>query len=366
MDDTRLTALTDRFHAAAVGAGTWEAALAALAEATGSRSGQLIGIGADAAVPFNRMTNIDPAALDEFVAINGGDPAVNARVRAGLPAGELVVLADADYVGADERKTAPIFADFFRRYDVPFICQTNLMKDSGMLIGLAVNRTQREGHIEDDQKRIFAAVAPHVRAAVRTQLALENQGAALVAGAMEALSIAAFVCDSTGRVIALSPQAEALIDGNNGLTLSGGRLAAQRPDQHEHLLRLVSIASQHTVPIMDSLALAPLNGGAPLIVDVASLPDMTQGFSLRARVLVVARAERRDSVAKAALLRAAFGLTVSEADVALALVAGREVPEIATSRNASVHTVRTQIKTLYAKLGVDSRTTLAASLAPLI
>jgi len=45
-----------------------------------------------------------------------------------------------------------------------------------MLIGLTVNRSRKEGEATEEVRRIIAAVAPHVRAAVRTQMALDGQG----------------------------------------------------------------------------------------------------------------------------------------------------------------------------------------------
>ena len=52
MEEAQLTAITDRFHAAALGADSWPEALAAFAALTGSRAGQLIGLGSDKSVPF--------------------------------------------------------------------------------------------------------------------------------------------------------------------------------------------------------------------------------------------------------------------------------------------------------------------------
>ena len=66
-------------------------------------------------------------------------------------------------------------------------------------IALGAIRSAREQHITGEQREIFAALAPHVRAAIRTRLALEGQGAAVLTGAMDALSIPVFVCDRTGR-----------------------------------------------------------------------------------------------------------------------------------------------------------------------
>ena len=56
--ESRVTAAIDAFQDAGVGQGSWETALRRFAEATGSRSGQLIGIGRDWATPFNWVTSI--------------------------------------------------------------------------------------------------------------------------------------------------------------------------------------------------------------------------------------------------------------------------------------------------------------------
>ena len=92
--ESRVTAAIDAFQDAGVGQGSWETALRRFAEATGSRSGQLIGIGRDWATPFNWVTDLDPEALEEFAAIGGHDPRVNSRVRVGVSGPERAALHD--------------------------------------------------------------------------------------------------------------------------------------------------------------------------------------------------------------------------------------------------------------------------------
>lgn len=360
--ETQLFELTDRFHAAAVGADTWVSALAALAEATGSRSGQIIGLGPDASVPFNWITNFDPDAVAEFAAIGGGDPATNPRIRAGFFADEMVVLADADYITPDIRRESEIFADFYTRWDIPFICHANIVKRRDMVIGLSVNRTKREGDIDDEARRVLTLVAPHARAAVFTQMALEGQGAALIAGAMDALSIAVFVCDQRGRVLARSPQTEALLSRGGQLRLTAGRLTAAHRGHALALENAIAVAANAGEPRLHGVALSALDGGAPLVLDVTTLPRRAHGFSLDACVLIVARTGRRDATTLAAMLRAAYAITATEAEVAAGLLDGLSPDEIAATRSASVHPVRTQIKSLYAKMAVSSRAELAARL----
>lgn len=63
----------------------------------------------------------------------------------------------------------------------------------------------------------------------------------------------------------------------------------------------------------------------------------------------------REARPDARALEAGLGLTRAEAEIGIFLVAGRRPPEIARLRGVSVQTVRSQLKTIYAKVGATSR-----------
>lgn len=360
LDEEAFLALTDRFHASAIGADSWPDALQVMADACGSKAGQLIGLGSRT-VNFNWITNVDPSVVAEFVAIEGGRPDVNPRVRAGMVADPFTVLTEADFITRDEHKTKPIYADFFARYDIPFICLTNVVKTRDALIGLSVNRSRREGPADQETRELISRVAPHVRAAVRTQLALEGQGAAIIAGAMDALAIAAFVCDSSGRVLATSHSAEALLANDRPLRLVGGRLAGVQPGDGD---RINAAIARSLTPKgrPEAVVVRTGDGELPLVLDVSPLPRRSHGFTLDACALVVARVKRLEDGTEIELLREAFGLTQAEAEITVLLVAGWAPVEIAARRASSLQTVRTQIRNLYPKVGVKNRGELAAAL----
>ena len=56
-------------------------------------------------------------------------------------------------------------------------------------------------------------------------------------------------------------------------------------------------------------------------------------------------------------------LTPAESDIIRALLRGESYASIARARDASIHTVRTQISSAYAKLGVSSRSELLSGRA---
>lgn len=371
-DESQWLSVTDSFYAAAVGDKSWHSVLEGLAEATDSHNGELIGIGATAAVPFNIITNVAPDFLAEFSAIGGGDPAVNPRVRAGISAPILKVLTESDFMTPDEYRRDPHVTEVAQRWDIGYLCLTNLERQNGLVIGLAVGRRPDQDHVTPEGRKRFASLAPHVRAAVRMQMALENQGATLVAGAMEALSVAAFVCDRTGRVRALTPAAEKLVSSGRDLQLRLGELRASTPAGSRALTDAIRVAAAGLVkpgkPLFKTLVLhSACSGSAPLMLEITALPrQWSHEFSFAPRVLVIARGAGAGGDAgvarRAALLQAGYGLTRSETDVALRLAAGNTAEVIAASRGASLETVRTQIKSIRAKLRVGGQLELVAIL----
>jgi DNA-binding CsgD family transcriptional regulator/PAS domain-containing protein len=359
LSDERVSSAIDAFQAAALGSGSWLEALEALASVTASRSGQLIGVGDDAAVPFNWVTNLDPQALVEFVAMNGGDPSLNARVRAGMAAPELEVLTEADFLAPGDAE-GEIYS-LYRRYDVPHTCQTTLIREPGLHVGLTVMRAARQGQVTAEEQRAFAAIAPHARAAVRTQMTLQTQGAALVAGAMEALSMAVFVCDAQGLVRAMSPRAEALVRSQRHLRLKNDRLLAwSNRDTHALTLALHQAAFARSLgarpPAM--LLLHDPQGAEPLLAEVATVPGERHSFGFGVAALLLVREPRDNDVRGAALARSMFKLTQAETAVVADLVAGLGPQAIADRANVSVGTIRSHIRRIFDKAGVRSQVEL--------
>jgi DNA-binding CsgD family transcriptional regulator len=287
---------------------------------------------------------------------------VNPRVRAGSKAAVFQVLTEANFITPEDHRSSIIYRDYFTRMDIPYICLTNIIQEREMLIGLTVNRSRREGHANDDVRRTLAAIAPHVRMAVRAQIALEGQGAQLIAGAFEALSIAAFVCDSACRVLARTPVTDTLIGADQPLALKGGRLTAAAQPNATALTEAVAATALRMQPSMSAIVLRRDPPHAPLILDVAPLPRRAHGFSFEAQVLIVARMARSNNIEKIALMRAVFGLTQAEAEVACALLRGETIAAVSQSRGASENTIRAQTKAIYDKMGVTNRAEFAAHL----
>jgi DNA-binding CsgD family transcriptional regulator len=365
--DEQWLSIIDTFHSAAIGAQSWETALRGFADATGSRSAQLTGVGQDGSVLFNVLTNIDPPA---FYSAFAATATINPRVKAASATPVLKVMAEADFITPEQCRHDQFYQEVARPLDIPFMCFTTLDRQDAAFIALGAIRSQREEHISGEQRDIFTALAPHVRTAVRTQLALEGHGIAVLTGAMETLSIPVFVCDRTGRVGLLTQAAEVLITTRRGLELKGGSLRACWPEEAKALNDAIEAAVNSRMQLGPAVLRTVIIRGrehntAPLVLDVFPLPSQPYQLTFAPRVLVVARGPRGERARRTAVLQAAYALTAAEVQITEYLVEGQPAEFIAAKRGVSVATVRTQIKVIMAKLGVSRQVELVVRLGEL-
>lgn len=353
-------AAAELFQAAGLGQAPWSDALEALAEVTGSTGAQLIGLGSEATVPFNFMTGVPAETGEGFLAVGGGDPAVNSRVRIGMRAGELEVLDETAFTTAADMRLHPEYGEWIRTWDMHHTCLTNLVVEPDRHAGLALLRSLRQGNVDDEQKRAFAALAAHARAAVRTQIALEAQGAQLLAGAMEAVRATAFFCDAAGRVRGMTASAAALLSAGDLLRLTKGVLTTACEADRRGLENALAQGLAGDAPAF-AVAARRLNTDDRVFIEVAPLPTSSPSAFGR-QALVIVHGPSADEARVATAARSLYGLSASEASIAAQLSAGRSPAAIAHQRQVSVGTVRTQVRRIYEKIGVTSQLELAARL----
>jgi DNA-binding CsgD family transcriptional regulator len=151
--------------------------------------------------------------------------------------------------------------------------------------------------------------------------------------ALDALPLGVVVAAADGALVFANTAAEELARRDDGLRL-GGRLCglgAMQPLEAQTLRRLVDAVTRGGAGGMPRIT---RRTRPPLAVLVAPLPT---GL--------------RPVAAVAPALQQLFALTVAEADVALALAAGRRSEDIAAARAVSLPTVRTQIRQILEKTG---------------
>jgi DNA-binding CsgD family transcriptional regulator len=342
--EEQLFSLADSFHSAAVGSVSWESALRGLARATGARSIQLTGTDPKDSVLFKIRTDADLVSTH----LPGDSAPCSAPCNSADPARVLEVALPCD---------------------VPWLCMSTSERRRKVLLSLAAVRSHDDAHVTSEQREIFSVTALHVRSALRTHIVLQHDRMKQLTEVLETLSVAVFICDSTGRVRTLTHAAEALLTTGRGLRMIDGQMCASRSDDDGALRDAISAMTHGEVSAgCRPLRTVVVRGDAvPVVVDVFALPSQ-HSFELPGctpDVLLVARGVTGGDRRKASVLQVMYGLTGAETEIALHLAGGRTARVIASDRSVAVGTVRAQIKTVLAKMGVRRQVELAARLSQL-
>lgn len=327
---------------------SWLDSLEAIASKTNSARGQLIGLTMPA-VDFNWVTGFTSEWLTEFERIDGGDPALNFRVAAGIHAAPNEIMHERHYDAAKPGLRDDRYLDFCQDMEIPFGCQTIVAHGTAGFVGLAVLRTNGDGKTSAADREAFAQIAPHVRGAVELQWALEGRGRELLLGSFDAIDKAVLFLDAIGRSLAQTAAADRLLSAINSPRLKDRCLICDHPRDQVMLERAIGAVlsgaeSEATVALHQPT-------GLPLFATVHAFTPRDTEMAFRPRAIVILRSASHGGVRADAWLRHA-GLTPAEIEVAQALAQGLPREVIAQQRGARIGTVRQQIKTIFGKLGV--------------
>ncbi|MES2833225.1 MAG: helix-turn-helix transcriptional regulator [Pseudomonadota bacterium] len=335
----------------------WDAALGTLAAATGSKSGELIGLGK---APFQIITEISAEEMVGFTAARGHDPLVSSRVRVGMRAPTLALLDEADFDTDGDCRRNPDYGDTIRKLDIPFAQLAIIQRSPEVTLGLTMLRTARAGAMPADHKRLMEAAAPHVAAAVRLHMAAEGRAIELTAAGFEQTDQAALVLDRAGRLRAWSAGADALLRAGD-LRLKAGMLSGR--DSSDNSLSRAIDAARRVRSVADAppgTALTRNSDGLVYPLEIMPLPSR-HGFDFEAGVVVLARPPRQVEQRAAHIAGMVFGLTRAEAAVAGLLTTGLSASEIAHRQGVGVGTIRTHIRRLFEKTGSRNQLALIAA-----
>jgi len=345
----------DLFLSAALEPQLWDAALRAMAQATGSRHGQLIGFGPGAAA-FNWISDVAPDIVDRSSMIDGAATDLNFRVAADLLPGRPTVVHEAHYDIARQALRADDYLDLCSDYDIFHGCQTRLVADDNMMIGFALLRSEADGRTSVEQRNLFAELANHARHAVRLQRAIEQQGFGLLAGTFETMDRACWLLDATGRVGGMTPRADALLSASR-LRVVDGWLQSDRSDETRAILRSVRAVVDVPAREADPVALADADGGVGIMLEFFPLPARPWALPFAPRAIIVARVGA-PTERHVRLLMRTFRLTPAEADIAIHLAAGLSRADIAARRGVSAETLKAQLRSIYDKTGCSRESQL--------
>lgn len=334
----------------------WEDALEAIVTLSGGNVGNLLAVGGPGWLQANWFSGVEQGDPDELVRHGVADPQRNPRLRAGLATPEMQCQSDDQILAPGERDRFPVYRAL-DRLGTGFASWVTVHRTPSLNVALVVGSDALSESRKHDRE-IFMRFAGVARQSIRMQIALEERGGLVLADALEKLSAAAFLCAADGRVIQLTPAAEALVRDGRVLQIVGGRLKARRHGDHRELASAMGQAVGEEEEVCRTLLAADAQGERRLMLDVARLRRNPYSLGSAPSVMVIARDERPRTRTGAAAIGAAFGFTSAETAIAEALARGCSPEQIAVERGVSLNTVRTQIRSIFDKAGVTRQAEL--------
>ena len=151
------------------------------------------------------------------------------------------------------------------------------------------------------------------------------------------------LADCDRRVRYLNRPAKRVLEAKGLLRLAGDRIMASNPQAHDELRSAVEIVCNSHREDFRIVRLEAENGDA----NFATVSAHSSAEGAR-QALIIMRLRRMEAIADQ--LKTLFGLTKTEADLALRLADGLSLQEIALARGIQPSTAKSQLRSIFAKL----------------
>jgi DNA-binding CsgD family transcriptional regulator len=222
--------------------------------------------------------------------------------------------------------------------------------------GITIWRSEDEGPMEPDSRRLLELLLPHIRIAleISRRLGITRQQLADARTMADAAATATFLVTQRGVVEHCNAAAESLLREADGITLINGKLVAAGSARGA-LSRLLLDAASPSFPLSPgqpnrALSLQRPSGKPSLQLLASPLPPAHRSTS-NADMLLLVSDPARPIQFPDDTLRALYKLTPAETEVANGLLMGYSAQEIALLRHVSVGTTRQQLHSMMGKTG---------------
>ena len=358
-DRDKLGSVIDRFYEAAVQPELWRTVLHEASLALGAEGCRL--------TKYQDSRNSGgfwSQGVDELAhrLIHEGWAQRNPRAERALPlSSRKAVFTEADLFTPEELDELPFNAELVGRLGFRWFAGALLARSPGASTFLIAERRREQGAFSSGEISAIERLAPHLQRAAQLALRLRaGQGDGML-DAFEQMGCGGILIDFLGRALRLNGKARRHV--GNGIALACGQVTASERGADASLQRLIGSVlrpgAPHDAPVQGAVAL-PRRSGRPLILHAAPIVGSAEDVFQHAKAILMLVDPDELEVPLDALLRQAFGLTRSEAQIAIGLAQGLDLQEVAATRGISLGTTRVQLKNVFVKTDTHRQADLVA------
>ena len=272
------------------------------------------------------------------------------------------VAAGSSLVPLEELRAQPLYHEVLEPLGVEDCLCAFLAKRSNLVSYFVVYNDREHGTFDRSDVARFAPFAPHLQRAARIHARMTAMDRSMKAaeGAFNLLPHGAIAVDTTRRILAFNRAAERMFQRAEGVASTFGRVRATRLED-DHLLGAairragetsahVSTAGGATLTLWREPPQRPLNAIVAPLSEKSAVLDLEADVRERCVLLLISDPDI-EPAPPVDRIAGTFGLTPSEARIAVAVANGATLREFADEADISIETARFHMKNALAKTG---------------
>jgi DNA-binding CsgD family transcriptional regulator/PAS domain-containing protein len=355
----RSTLLLPDIYNAALRPEAWSAVMRSLSQLTGAIGGGYVVL----SKRTNRVINADGVGISAGVAENyvqhywKSDPYWRVMHRAAkqwLPLSRLIAEID---LSRNEW-----YNDFVRKLGVRELTVLKLAETSGLIACIGL---QYAGQLTRQAAEILDQLKEPLGQAGLIDMEMRSRGwqAEIAGNVVEQLSVGVIVINDHGRVVEMNPVAERIVARHEGIGLRQSRVVLGRAFEaakfEGHLAGVLS--GECSLRKAARMLVGRPAGKRPYSLTL--VPSTSYPGSLGRTYVIVLISDPEAGIPTEPELADLFGLSPAESRLAIALAEGKKLPEIAAEAGVKMTTLRTQMQSIFRKVGVERQSDLLLTLS---
>lgn len=342
--------LAEALYDAAMEPSLWTRALDRLGDALGGAA-LVMGMFRGSGLVFyaaNRLEPVPDSLLHDYYSRAQTNPFLAAMPR--LPLLTVVerdaIISDRDYV------MSGIFNDVFRRQKLIHAASACLAREHGVMVTNGVLR-RAHGEFGTNDKRLYQALLPHLRRAIELSVRMHDLRLASqrAAAAADLSAHGLVIVDQHRRIEFSNAAAEKALARGDGVCSRQGVLHVCHPQNSDGFARLIKEAALRTGQCGGGMRVVRGGEKPDLALIVTPFPpDLRKlaNFAM-AHALVTLTELAPCPPPEGRHVADLFGFSKAEAELAIALLEGKQAEEIALERHVALSTVRSQLRSMLGK-----------------
>lgn len=260
----------------------------------------------------------------------------------------------------------PFYREWAQPQGIAYAAGAIIVREGAWLTQIILLRSTHQPPFAREELDKLNQLVPHLRRAtlMRERFASLQLRQRFLTSGSDILAIPTLLFDEWGRVMHTNRRANALLREHGDVWMEGGHVFTSdaATTRRFNLELTVAIRASHgNGPGHKNVVLLPRTGRMPLMLMIMPLP-LNDGVKSHGAALSFFFDPETTTKMTPALIQRLFQLSEAEAELAVALCSGKTLGKAASERGTSIHTIRSQLKSIFLKTGTKRQTDLVSLL----